>query len=147
MSGGVVSAFLESGVRFATPLAYAALGELVVERAGVINIGLEGAIIGGAFGALVFAGTGSVALGFVGAALAGTLVAALFAFFVVTLPRGPDGAGSLPAAIMSRMSEIPASPLSGNASFRTIFIPLYCLGLCDAVIWTPPSSLSVATAK
>ncbi len=85
MSGGATAAFLESGMRFATPLAYAALGELVVERAGVINIGLEGAIIGGAFGALVFAGAGSVALGFVGAAAAGTLVATLFAFFVVTL--------------------------------------------------------------
>jgi simple sugar transport system permease protein len=85
VSAGALGAFLESGVRFATPLAYAALGELVVERAGVINIGLEGAIIGGAFGALVFAGTGSVALGFAGAALAGVLVAALFAVFVVTL--------------------------------------------------------------
>jgi len=82
---GAITAFLESGVRFATPLAYAALGELVVERAGVINIGLEGAIISGAFGAVVFASSGSVALGFVGAAVAGTLVAALFAFFVVTL--------------------------------------------------------------
>ena len=85
MSGGTFTAFLEAGVRTATPLAYAALGELVVERAGVINIGLEGAIIGGAFGALVFAGAGSVSLGFAGAALAGILVAALFALFVVTL--------------------------------------------------------------
>jgi ABC-type uncharacterized transport system permease subunit len=85
MSAGTFTAFLESGVRFATPLAYAALGELVVERAGVINIGLEGTIIGGAFGALVFAGTGSVSLGFTGAVLAGLLVAALFAFFVITL--------------------------------------------------------------
>jgi general nucleoside transport system permease protein len=85
MSGGTVTAFLESGVRFATPLAYAALGELVVERAGVINIGLEGAIIGGAFGALVFASAGSVSLGFAGAALAGVIVAVIFALFVVTL--------------------------------------------------------------
>jgi len=85
MSGGPFTAFLEAGVRTATPLAYAALGELVVERAGVINIGLEGAIIGGAFGALVFAGAGGVSLGFAGAALAGILVAALFALFVVTL--------------------------------------------------------------
>jgi ABC-type uncharacterized transport system permease subunit len=85
MSNGAFSAFLESGVRFATPLAYAALGELVAERAGVINIGLEGAIISGAFGALVFAGSGGVALGFAGGALAGVLIAAVFAMFVVTL--------------------------------------------------------------
>ncbi|HEY2850811.1 MAG TPA: hypothetical protein VGI97_13095, partial [Gemmatimonadaceae bacterium] len=70
MSANAMTAFLESGVRFATPLAYAALGELVVERAGVINIGLEGAIICGAFGGLVFATAGGVALGFAGAALA-----------------------------------------------------------------------------
>jgi ABC-type uncharacterized transport system permease subunit len=85
MSGGAITAFLESGVRFATPLAYAALGELVVERAGVINIGLEGAIICGAFGALIATGMGSVWLGFAGAALAGVMIAAIFAFFVVTL--------------------------------------------------------------
>jgi simple sugar transport system permease protein len=94
VSGGAVGAFLESGVRFATPLAYAALGELVVERAGVINIGLEGAIIGGAFGALVFAGAGSVPLGFAGAALIGALIAAVFGFFVVTLRTNQIIAGT-----------------------------------------------------
>ena len=85
MTGGTLTSFLESGIRFATPLAYAALGELVVERSGIINIGLEGAIISGAFGALVFAGSGSVWIGFAGAALAGIVVSALHALFVVTL--------------------------------------------------------------
>lgn len=85
MTNGALTAFLESAVRFATPLAYAALGEVVVERAGVINIGLEGVIIGGAFGALVAAGAGGVSFGFAGAALAGVLVTAVFALFVVTL--------------------------------------------------------------
>lgn len=39
--------FLDATIRTATPLAYAALGELVTERSGVINIGMEGIIIAG----------------------------------------------------------------------------------------------------
>ena len=49
--------------------------------------------------------------------------------------------------IMSRISPRPASPLSGSASARTILMPLYCDGLCEAVICAPPSSPSLATAK
>lgn len=81
----VLTAFLESAVRTATPLALAAMGELVVERAGVINIGLEGMIIAGAFGALIGAGLGGTTIGFGAAAASGALVAALFALFVVRL--------------------------------------------------------------
>ncbi|HEX5581270.1 MAG TPA: ABC transporter permease [Gemmatimonadaceae bacterium] len=81
----LLSPFLEATVRTATPLALAALGETVTERAGVINIGLEGSIIAGAFGALVAAGAAGVGVGFVGAALAGMAAAALFALFAVGL--------------------------------------------------------------
>ena len=79
------NAFAEAVVRVATPLAYAALGELVVERAGIINIGLEGSIIAGAYGALVFAGHGGAIFGVAGALLAGILLATLFAVFVLVL--------------------------------------------------------------
>jgi ABC-type uncharacterized transport system permease subunit len=79
----VFAPFLAATVRTAVPLAFAALGEMLVERTGLINIGLEGAILAGAFGALVGASSHGVTLGFVGAIAAGTLVALLFAIFVI----------------------------------------------------------------
>ena len=81
-----VEALLDATVRTATPLAFAALGEAVSERAGVINIGLEGAIVAGAFGALIGAGSGGgAAAGFAAGAAAGAAVALLFGAFAVLL--------------------------------------------------------------
>ena len=77
--------FLAATIRTATPLALAALGELLVERTGLINIGLEGAVLAGAFGALAGATAGGVAGGYAGAMLGGVLVAALFAICVLVL--------------------------------------------------------------
>ena len=78
-------AFVASAVRTATPLALAALGELVVERAGVINISLEGVVLFGAFGALAGATHGGVAGGFAAGVACGMLTAAVFAVFAVGL--------------------------------------------------------------
>jgi simple sugar transport system permease protein len=79
-----LTALVAATIRTAVPLGLAAIGELLVERAGLINIGLEGAILAGAFGALVGASTaGSVGAGFVASAMAGLLVAALFALCVI----------------------------------------------------------------
>ena len=45
------------------------------------------------------------------------------------------------------MSSSPDSPPTGSAPSRTIFIPVYCFGLCEAVTAMPPSSPSSPTAK
>ncbi|MFQ5437440.1 MAG: ABC transporter permease [Paracoccaceae bacterium] len=64
-----------------TPILLAALGELVVEKAGVLNLGVEGMMITGAvFGFAVSVETGSPWLGLIGAMAGGGLMAAVFGF-------------------------------------------------------------------
>lgn len=82
--GGVIASFLEATVRIATPLALAALGETVTQRAGVINVGVEGAMLSGALAsAMAAASLHSAGAGFVAGVLAGAAVAAVFAAFVL----------------------------------------------------------------
>jgi simple sugar transport system permease protein len=65
----------------ATPLLLAAIGELVVERAGVLNLGVEGMMIVGAIaGFAISVETGSPFVGVIAAAIAGGLLSLLFAF-------------------------------------------------------------------
>lgn len=80
-----LSPFLEASVRTAAPLLLASSGEAVSERAGVINIGLEGCIIAGAYAAFAFGA--SPAEGYAAATLAGALVGAAFAVLSVLMRR------------------------------------------------------------
>lgn len=77
--------FLATVLVAATPYLFAATGELVVERSGVLNLGLEGMMLMGAVIAFAVAHrTGSAPLAVAAGALAGTGMALLFAFLVLT---------------------------------------------------------------
>ncbi len=70
----------------ATPLVFAAIGELVAEKSGVLNLGVEGMMIVGAIaGFSVTLESGSYLVGIVSAILAGALMALLFGFLTQTL--------------------------------------------------------------
>lgn len=80
---------LTGGVRGGTSILYAALGETVSERAGVVNLGTEGSILAGALAAYaVAAETGHPWLGALAGAIAGGLLAGVHAFIV--LSRGAN---------------------------------------------------------
>ena len=65
----------------ATPILFAALGELIVERAGVLNLGVEGMMITGALAGFAAAhASGSPAMGFLAAAIAGAALSMIFGF-------------------------------------------------------------------
>jgi len=82
----MLESFLTSTMSMATPIMLAALGELIVEESGIINVGIEGAMLAGAFFALAATYfSGSVALGLCAGMLAAVAIDAIFAMLVVNL--------------------------------------------------------------
>ena len=80
-----VASFLSAAVGLAVPLALAATGEAVSEKAGVINIGLEGSVIWGALGGALGALPWGPYLGLLAGGLCGAAAAAVFGLFTVRM--------------------------------------------------------------
>lgn len=79
----VASGFLAASVRVATPLLLAALGETVAERAGVINLGIEGAMLCGALASAIGSAWGGAWIGVAAALVAGAAASAVFALVAI----------------------------------------------------------------
>ena len=71
------SATIAGGLRLATPLIFASIGEAFAQRSGVLNIGLEGYMIVGALASVYVADPTLTPLGFVAGGLAGLLLSTL----------------------------------------------------------------------
>jgi general nucleoside transport system permease protein len=83
---GALTILLSSGIQFAMPTALAAVGETFAERAGVLNLGLEGMMLSGALASFLAAFyLDSATLGVLGGVGAGVVLGALMAFLSVTL--------------------------------------------------------------
>ncbi|MEV7800685.1 ABC transporter permease [Microbacterium foliorum] len=85
-AGGLVpvSSLLFGAVSLSVPLVFGALGGVIGERAGVVNVAIEGQLLLGAFAAALLSSvTGSPFIGLLGAMLGGVLVAAVLAAFAI----------------------------------------------------------------
>lgn len=90
----MLEAFILTVITASTPLLLAAIGELVVERSGVLNLGVEGMMVMGAVaGFAVTNMTGSPGLGILGGLVAGVAVSLLFGFITLTLVANQVASG------------------------------------------------------
>jgi simple sugar transport system permease protein len=155
---GALEAVLLTIITASTPLLLAALGELVVERSGVLNLGVEGMMVMGAVCGFVAAhGSGSAAVGVLAGVAAGVTMSLLFAVLTLTLVTNQVATGlaltlfglglsgligdaytglpgvKLPPLRVPLLSEI---PLLGPVLFAQDAIVYASIALAVAVAWT-----------
>jgi len=106
----VIVPILTAAVRSGTPILYATLGEILTERSGVLNLGIEGLMLMGAFsGFIVTHTTGNPWLGVAAAFIVGVAVATIHAFLCVTI-----GANQVVSGLAITMFGTGASSLLGR---------------------------------
>lgn len=129
----IFASFLAAMVRMATPLLIAALGLIVSERAGMMNIGVEGTMLAGAFVAFTLTYySGSYWIGLLGGMLGGLFMSLIFAVAAIRFRASQVviGAGinifssGITAVIFRRLFFDASSGGVQVASFPSIQIPL-----------------------
>ena len=144
MNASIGVLVMTSAVIYGTPLLYAALGELLAERSGVLNLGVEGMMLVGAVAGFWsvqhIGGTFSLAVATVVAALAGAACAAIHAFLSITL-RASQIVSGLALTIFAGASGLSSyigsdQSLADNPA-RHEFIQHNAFGLADAPIVGP----------
>ena len=100
----------------ATPLVFAAIGELVAEKSGVLNLGVEGMMLAGAVSGFAVAHvSGSAFLGVLAGVSAGVLMALVFAFLTLSLRASQVATGLALTIFGVGLSALLGQPLIGIA--------------------------------
>jgi ABC-type uncharacterized transport system permease subunit len=119
MSTDILVSVVMAVVMAATPILIAALGELVVEKSGVLNLGVEGMMLVGAVAG--FAGatlTGSAGLGLVVAMLAGIAASMVFAVLALGLGANQVATGLALTIFGTGLSSLVGAPYVGRTIQR-----------------------------
>ena len=154
--GALIATLVTLTLIKSTPIIYAALGGVISERSGVVNIGLEGMMIGGAFTAVLFSGmTGSPVAGIIAGIAAGALLGFILGFaatfFKVDQIVAGTGinlvaAGGAAYALTLIYNQPGASPqvnALGNNFWVLVAIAFACAALLHAVLYYTPWGLRV----
>ncbi|MCF2151658.1 ABC transporter permease [Desmonostoc muscorum LEGE 12446] len=89
-----ISLIISDSIRAATPLILAALGELVTEKSGVLNLGVEGMMLVGAVAGFIAASvTGNIYLGLLIALISGIAIAFIHALLTITIAANQVATG------------------------------------------------------
>lgn len=103
--------YLAAVLAGAAPLIFATMGETISERAGVVNLSLDGTMLLAALaGFAVGLHTRSVVAGFVAAALVGVLVALVLCLLSITLDRSQTAVGFVLALLCTELSSFLGAP-------------------------------------
>jgi general nucleoside transport system permease protein len=154
--GQLIVALLSLTLIKATPIMYAALGGVISERSGVINIALEGMMIAGAFTAVVCSGfANSAALGLAGGVAAGALLGAvlgaaatIFKADQIVAGAGLNvlAAGAAAYALMliyNRPGATPQVPAMGESFWILVALAFVCALVLHVVLYATPFGLRV----
>jgi general nucleoside transport system permease protein len=143
MSTSFAGAVASSSILSGTSLLYATLGELVGERAGIVNLGLEGVmLIGAAVGFAATSLAGNPYFGVAAAALAGSCANLLLGYIVIARQANQLAAGLSLLFFGLGVSALIGQPFVGDVVPPLPRLELPGLGAFDVLVWlTLPTAL------
>ncbi|WP_342358566.1 ABC transporter permease [Terrarubrum flagellatum] len=119
MTSAIMISIIMTILVAATPILLAALGELVVEKSGVLNLGVEGMMLCGAVaGFAATAATGSLWIGFLAAMIAGVIASMIFAALALSLTSNQVATGLALTIFGVGVSSLIGKPFVGRTVGR-----------------------------